>query len=106
MSDQEVLGSSSREVPLFFMGSPDCGGQAPGESKNYKMIPTSKVFPYCGPEMESCVGNQTLKDKESCLVPCSGLYADVVDNPLKKPSEDFENIVIKGRFCVSISLDP
>ena len=34
---------------------------------------------YCGPEQESCVGNQTLKD-ESCLVACTGLYADIADD--------------------------
>ena len=34
---------------------------------------------FCGPEKESCVGNQTLKDK-SCLVPCTGLYADIPDD--------------------------
>ena len=39
------------------------------------------MFFICGPEKESCVANQTLKDK-SCLVPCSGLYADVVDKSL------------------------
>ena len=33
----------------------------------------------CGPESEGCVANQTLKD-ESCLVPCSGLYADIADD--------------------------
>ena len=34
---------------------------------------------FCGPEKESCVANQTLKDK-SCLVSCTGLYADIADD--------------------------
>ena len=34
------------------------------------------MTPYCGPGEEDCVSNQTLKD-ESCLVPCTGLYADI-----------------------------
>ena len=42
--------------------------------------------PFCGPESEDCVANQTLKDK-SCLVPCAGLYADIV--------EDMENMMKK-----------
>ena len=38
------------------------------------IYPTSTVV-----ESEACVGNQTLKDK-SCLVPCSGLFADIADD--------------------------
>ena len=38
-----------------------------------------QVTPYCGPGEEDCVSNQTLKD-ESCLVSCSGLYADIADD--------------------------
>merc|ERR1712192_23824 len=41
-----------------------------------------QALTFCGPEKDSCVGNQTLKDK-SCLVPCTGLYADIEDNSLK-----------------------
>ena len=37
------------------------------------------MTPHCGLAKEDCVSNQTLKD-ESCLVPCSGLYADVADD--------------------------
>ena len=36
---------------------------------------------YCGPEKEDCVQNQMLTDP-TCLVPCSGIYADVTDNSL------------------------
>ena len=36
---------------------------------------------YCGPEKEDCVQNQKLTDP-TCLVPCSGIYADVTDNSL------------------------
>ena len=35
-------------------------------------------FTFCGPREESCVTNQTLRDR-SCLIPCSGLYADAED---------------------------
>ena len=38
---------------------------------------------FCGPEKENCVSAQSLKDKE-CLVPCSGLYADIADGSLEK----------------------
>ena len=37
----------------------------------------------CGPEKETCVANQTLKDK-ICLVPCDGLYSDIADDSLKQ----------------------
>ena len=43
----------------------------------------SKVFAICGPEKESCVGNQTLRDN-NCLVPCTGLYADISDDSLSQ----------------------
>ena len=38
-------------------------------------------FIICGPEKETCVANQTLKD-EKCFVPCEGLYADIADDSL------------------------
>ena len=68
------------------------------------MIPNFQVFTSCGPEKEICVNNQTLKD-ESCLIPCTGLYADIVDDSLNekivKWTEDMvkgnENLV-KGKF--------
>ena len=41
------------------------------------------MFTFCGPEKESCVAKQTLKDK-SCLVPCTGLYADIEENSFKQ----------------------
>ena len=41
-----------------------------------------QVFTICGPEKESCAANQALRDK-NCLVPCSGLYADIADNSLQ-----------------------
>ena len=50
---------------------------------------------YCGPEKESCVTNQTLKDK-SCLVPCTGLYADIADDTLKQNMQAFDQNVLKG----------
>ena len=33
-------------------------------------------FVSCTPESETCVANQTLKDK-NCLVACDGVYADI-----------------------------
>ena len=40
------------------------------------MVPILQEVISCGPEKEACIGNQTLKDK-SCLVPCTGLHADI-----------------------------
>ena len=53
------------------------------------------MFTVCGPEKESCVANQTLKDK-SCLVPCAGLYADIEDNSLQANK-------MAGRIFVCVS---
>ena len=50
-------------------------------SKKYILICQEANF--CGPERESCVKNQTLKDK-SCLVSCEGLYADISDDSFKQ----------------------
>ena len=38
--------------------------------------------PYCGPEHESCAAEQkkTLLRDPTCLVPCTGLYADIWDS--------------------------
>ena len=49
------------------------------------------MFTVCGPEKESCAAKQILKDKK-CLVPCAGLYADIVDNSLKA------NMIVKNIF--------
>ena len=58
-----------------------------------------QVFPSCGPEKEVCVKKQSLKDK-SCLVACSGLYADMdyYDNNLKQTMQTFEQRVAKGEM--------
>ena len=49
--------------------------------------------------MEDCVSNQTLKD-ESCLVPCSGLHADIADDSRIQQSrqhmETLEKHVLEG----------
>ena len=42
-----------------------------------------QVQTFCGPKEESCVENQTLKDPQ-CLLPCSGLYADITDDSLEQ----------------------
>ena len=44
---------------------------------------------FCGPNEETCVANKTLKHK-TCLVPCTGLYADTYDDSLKENTQDFE----------------
>ena len=49
------------------------------EVDEYHIFYLQQAIPFCGPEQEGCVGNQTLKD-ESCLVPCTGLYADIADD--------------------------
>ena len=54
-----------------------------------------KGFTSCGPEKEDCVGKQTLKD-QSCLIPCTGLYADIEDDSLKQTVEAFEQNMMKG----------
>ena len=58
--------------------------------------------PICGPEKEACVANQTLKDK-SCLVPCTGLYADI-----QQDMAELEQKMTKGTsvaiFHLNISL--
>ena len=51
------------------------------------------MTPFCGPGEEDCVLNQTLKD-ESCLVPCSGLYADIAD--VRQNIATLEQNVLKG----------
>ena len=54
------------------------------------------MVPYCGPLEEDCVANQTLKDK-SCLIPCTGLYADITDYSVKQSGEAFEKYVVEGK---------
>ena len=52
----------------------------------------------CGPEKECCVGNQTLRDN-SCLVPCTGLYADISDDSLRQTMQSMrasEQIMLTG----------
>ena len=54
------------------------------------------MTPYCGPGKEDCVSKKTLKD-ESCLVPCSGLYADIADDSLNQQNlADLEQNVLEG----------
>ena len=52
-------------------------------------------IPYCGPEKETCVKNQTVDDK-ACLISCAGLYADITDDSLKQSVQEFEKYVEKG----------
>ena len=64
-----------------------------------KWFPFFQAFAFCGPKEESCVGNQTLKDK-SCLIPCSGLYADIADDSLKRTTHAIEQNVMQGRMWI------
>ena len=61
------------------MGIGDWPGGKSGQKKSFYIIPMFQVLGMCGPEKECCVGNQTLRDN-NCLVPCTGLYADISDD--------------------------
>ena len=60
-----------------------------------------QVNTFCSPRKEICVANQTLKDK-SCLVPCTGLYADIEDDSRfqinRQHTAAVEQKIIKGIF--------
>ena len=62
-------------------------------------LPKLQDLIFCGPREENCVAKQTLQD-ESCLVSCTGLYADVADDSLKETmlalDQSLEEKVIKG----------
>ena len=58
---------------------------------------------FCGPEKENCVANQTLKDT-NCLVPCTGLYADIEDNSMKQLIQAFEHNMVTGRLSIKCVL--
>ena len=58
---------------------------------------------FCGPEKETCVANQTLKDK-TCLVPCDGLYADISDDSLKQNIESLKQNMVTGGWSVSVDI--
>ena len=68
-----------------------------------------QVFTACGPEREICVANKTLRDK-TCLVPCTGLYADIADDSLiqslKQTVQAFEQNVAKGKMCLFLPSHP
>ena len=82
---------------MYSMGSTDWPGKKSGERQvSCQIVPILQVITFCGPEKESCIGNQTFGD-ESCLVSCTGLYADIVDDSLKQATQAFDQNVIKGR---------
>ena len=66
-----------------------------------------KVSAYCGLLEEECVSNQTLKS-ENCLIPCTGLYADVRDtnsvleNADSTQQQAFKLYVEKGIKLINI----
>ena len=77
------------------------GSQDPhetGDISKFELIPSLQESAFCGPERESCVENQTLRDK-SCLVPCTGLYADIADDSLEQTTQ----VLIEGN-CDVLSL--
>ena len=80
MSDSEVFRPSPKGMQVYAVVFKKWSG----ESKIHSKICTQffQGFAY-GPEMETCVKNQTLKDKE-CLVSCGGLYADISDDSLRQ----------------------
>ena len=78
---------------MYSMGSSNRPGQKAGENE---------MFTLCGPEKEGCVGNQTVKEK-SCLVPCTGLYADIWDNSLNfKLKQNMQANMMAGRILVCL----
>ena len=97
MPDSEVLGSSSEQVQMHTMGSSAVPGHISGENQAIELVPILQVVPFCGPEKESCAANQTLRD-QTCLVPCSGLYADIQDNSLKQTMQAFKQETMTGRI--------
>ena len=56
----------------------------------------------CGLEKETCVANQTLRDR-SCLVSCDGLYADISD--LYQSVESLKQNVLTGLWSLSVQDD-
>ena len=64
-----------------------------------KIVSILQVSAFCGLEEENCVANQTLKGK-SCLIPCTGLYADIVDDYLKQTTHAFEQNVMQGKMLI------
>ena len=54
-------------------------------------------FSFCSPEKENCVKRQPLRDN-NCLVPCTGLYADVADD-YEKDTVALGRNTIKGDHC-------
>ena len=61
-------------------------------------------FSICGPQSEICVANQTIQD-DTCLVPCSGLYADVWDDSRvnhRVMAGTVRQILFVEDFCVGV----
>ena len=86
---------------MHSMATSDWPGKKSGENKAYqKTVVTLQAFTICGPEKESCIVNQTLRD-ESCLIPCTGLYTDIdthvdIVDSLKETTQAFEEQMMKG----------
>ena len=60
-----------------------------------KLISCKQESNICGPDKENCVKDQTFKDK-SCLIPCTGLHADIADDSLRQTTQALEQNVLKG----------
>ena len=81
---------------MYSMDSGNLPQKKSGETNTLnKVSPSLQVLVFCGPDKERCVANQTLRD-ENCLIPCSGLYADVADDSLKQTMQAFDQTVIRG----------
>ena len=79
MSNSEVLCQSTKRMQMYTLAF----AKRPGEHDVKTKFLSRQGFATCGPEKEICVRNQTLKD-QNCLVPCDGLYADILDGSLKQ----------------------
>ena len=44
-------------------------------------------MPYCGPDQDSCVEKQR-KRENNCRVSCTGLYADLASDALRKDGDE------------------
>ena len=81
---------------MYSMDSGNLPQKKTGETNTLNKVSSHlQVLAFCGPDKERCVANQTLTD-ENCLIPCSGLYADVADDSLKQTVQAFDQTMIRG----------
>ena len=85
-------------------------GQRPGiKEQSYNCSKYFQEFLFCGPREENCVANRTIEDA-SCLVPCTGLYADIADDSLRETmlalDHSLKEKVIKGNVDSITNVSP